>query len=113
MPITGPIPPSLLGGLSASESVETFRELLYCEARHARIRPDAITITTRLNDPDGGIDAQLDWPRELPTDTFLRSGRIGFQIKTGTSFKPWQKKEISKELLTPAGDLEPEVRRTL
>ncbi len=113
MPITGPLTPEILGRLSAAEAVETFRELLYCEARHARIRPDAITITTRLNDPDGGIDAQFDWPGELPTDTFLRSGRIGFQIKTGTSFKPWQPQAMRNELLTSANELESEVRRTL
>ncbi|MFH1019332.1 MAG: hypothetical protein V1782_01790 [Pseudomonadota bacterium] len=113
MSISGPLHPPLLGSLSAEAAVANFRELLYCEARYAGIRPDSITISTNLNDPDGGIDAQFDWPGDLPDDTFLRSGKIGFQLKTGTSFKPWQKQATRKELLTPAGELAPEVRQTL
>lgn len=113
MPIVGPLKPEILGRLTAIEAVETFRELLYCEARHARIRADAITISTKINDPDGGIDAQFNWSGELPADTFLRSGRIGFQIKTGTSFKPWQQKAMKNELLTPTGELDSEVQRTI
>ncbi len=113
MPIVGPLKPGILGSLTAIEAVETFRELLYCEARHARIRADAITISTKINDPDGGIDAQFNWSGDLPPDTFLRSGRIGFQIKTGTSFKPWQRQAMRNELLTSTGELESEVRRTL
>jgi len=113
MPIVGPLIPGVLGRLTAIEAVETFRGLLYCEARHARIRTDAITISTKINDPAGGIDAQFNWPGDLPTDTFLRSGRIGFQIKTGTSFKPWQQQAMRNELLTSTGELESEVRRTL
>ncbi len=113
MPIVGPLKPEILGRLTAIQAVETFRELLYCEARHARIRADAITISTRINDPDGGIDAQFNWSGDLPTDTFLRSGRTGFQIKTGTSFKPWQQQAMKNELLTPTGELESEVRRTI
>ncbi|NTV12483.1 MAG: hypothetical protein HGA96_00890 [Desulfobulbaceae bacterium] len=113
MSITGPLEPSILGSLNAETAVANFRELLYCEARYAGIRPDSITISTNLNDPDGGIDAQFDWTGALPADTFLRHGTIGFQLKTGTSFKPWQKQAVKKELLTPSGELAPEVRRTL
>ena len=113
MPMVGPLKPEILGRLTAIEAVETFRELLYCEARHARIRVDSITISAKINDPDGGIDAQFDSVADLPTDTFLRSGRIGFQIKTGTSFKPWQQQAMRNELLTPTGELESEVRRNL
>lgn len=113
MSIIGPLNPKFLGRLTAIEAVETFRELLYCEARHARIRADAITISTKINDPDGGIDAQFNWSGDLPTDTFLRSGRIGFQIKTGTSFKPWQQQAMRNELVNSTGELESEVQRTL
>lgn len=113
MRIIGPLDPGVFGKLSADMAVNNFRELLYCEARYASIRPDSITISTNLNDPDGGIDAQFDWDGALPEDTFLRPGRIGFQIKTGTSFKPWQKQAVRKELLTPSGDLASEIRRTL
>lgn len=113
MPTVGPLKPEILGRLKAIEAVETFRELLYCEARYARIRTDAITISTKINDPDGGIDAQFNCSGDFPTDTFIRSGRIGFQIKTGTSFKPWQQQAMRNELLTSTGELESEVRRTL
>ena len=46
---------------------------------------------------DGGVDATVD---QLPVSTgsFLLSGHIAFQIKTGDTFKPWQKASLKKEL---------------
>lgn len=113
MSIIDPFNPGLLGSLSAEASVARFRELLYCEARYVGIRPDAITISANLYVSDGGIDAQVESTVSLPPDTFFKFGRTGFQLKTGTSFKPWQASSLKDELLTATGDLASEVRRTL
>lgn len=113
MSIVGPIDPILLSHLSPDTSVAKFRELLFCEARHVGLRPDAIIISSNLHVPDGGIDAQIDATGPLPTDTFIKPGRNSFQLKTGTTFKPWQPSSIRNELLTATGDLASEVKRTL
>ncbi len=113
MSIVGSFNPNILSNLSAEATVTRFRELLQCEARYAGLRPDAITISANLNVSDGGIDAQVDSTHSLPQDTFLKVGRNGFQLKTGTSFKPWQQSSLEKELLSKSGDLVSEVRRTL
>ena len=108
-----PISPSLLNNLGAEAAVARFRELLFCEARYIGLRPDAITISANLYVSDGGIDAQIESTTTLPADTFIRPGRNGFQLKTGTSFKPWQPSSLKGELLTATGDLASEVNRTL
>jgi hypothetical protein len=72
-----------------------------------------VTISARLYDSDGGIDAQVEATDDLPEDTFLKAGRNGFQLKTGTTFRPWQKSSLRKELVSVDGELASEVRRTL
>ncbi|MBY0483335.1 hypothetical protein [Nitrosomonas sp.] len=113
MSIAGPFNPNLTGNLSAEAAIAKFRELLHCEARYAGLRPDAVTISANLNVSDGGIDAQVESAHSLPQDTFLKVGRNGFQLKTGTTFKPWQRSSLEKELLSKSGELVSEVRRTL
>lgn len=105
--------PNLLGYLSPESSIARFRELLFCEARYAGLRPDTVTISSKLYVSDGGIDAQVDANTPLPPDTFLKTGRNSFQLKTGSTFKPWQPSSIRSELLTATDDLAPEVKRTL
>jgi len=113
MSIVGSFNPNILSNLSAEAAITRFRELLQCEAKYAGLRPDAITISANLNVSDGGIDAQVESTHSLPQDTFLKVGRNGFQLKTGTSFKPWQQSSLRKELLSKSGELVSEVRRTL
>lgn len=113
MSIVGPFNPNILSNLSAEAAITRFRELLQCEAKYAGLRPDAITISVNLNVSDGGIDAQVDSIHSLPQDTFLKVGRNGFQLKTGTTFKPWQQSSLKKELLSKSGELVSEVGRTL
>ncbi len=113
MSIAGPFNPNLIGNLSAEAAIAKFRELLHCEAKYAGLRPDAVTISANLNVSDGGIDAQVESAHSLPQDTFLKVGGNGFQLKTGTTFKPWQPRSLKKELLSKSGDLVSEVRRTL
>ncbi|MBX9636787.1 MAG: hypothetical protein K2Q45_04475 [Nitrosomonas sp.] len=113
MSIVGSFNPNILSNLSAEAAITRFRELLQCEAKYAGLRPHAITISANLDVSDGGIDAQVDFIHSLPQDTFLKAGRNGFQLKTGTSFKPWQQSSLEKELLSKSGELVSEVRRTL
>lgn len=112
MSLIGSFNPSLLGNLSAEAAVARFRELLHCEARYVGLRPDAVTISANLYVPDGGIDAQVESANSLPADTFLKVGRNGFQLKAGTTFKPWQPSSLKKELLSASGDLVSEVMRS-
>ncbi|MHB9118728.1 MAG: hypothetical protein ACYC2R_10700 [Burkholderiales bacterium] len=113
MSIIGPFDPKLLGNLGAEAAITRFRELLLCEARYVGLRPDAVTISANLYVSDGGIDAQVESNLTLPEDSFIRHGKTGFQLKTGTSFKPWQQSTLKSELLSHAGELTSEVRRTL
>jgi hypothetical protein len=113
MSVIGVFDPSLLGNLGAEIAIARFRELLYCEARYAGLKPDAVTISANLYVSDGGIDAQVESGHDLPEDTFLKSGRTGFQLKTGTTFRPWQPSSLKSELLSHSGELASEVRRTL
>jgi len=113
MSLIGPLNPALIGALTADASVSRFRELLHCETRYIGLPPEAVTISANLYAPDGGIDAQVEAFDLLPEDTFLKAGRNGFQLKTGTSFKPWQRSSLKDELLSSSGGLDSEIRRTL
>lgn len=108
-----PLRAELTWTLGAEVVVTRFRELLHCEARYAGLKPDAVTISANLYVADGGIDAQVESDHDLPEDTFLKFGRIGFQLKTGTTFRPWQQSSLKSELLSQSGKLASEVRRTL
>jgi hypothetical protein len=107
-----PLSPDILGSLSPESAVEKFRQFLLCEARYAGIRPDAIAISHDIHVADGGIDAQVTHEGDIPRDSFLLSGHMGIQLKTGGSFKPWQENSLRQELLK-SGKLKPEVLRIL
>jgi len=58
-----------------------------------------INITEKTKTPDGGIDADVYKPASITIESNLFIGEYtGYQIKAGSSFKPWQKEEIRKEL---------------
>ena len=100
-----------LGQLKIQEATEVFGRLLWCEA--ARLGLVNIVVSGDVNSADGGIDAKAE----------LVGGKTGhsfhYQIKTGTSFKPWQPAAIAKELFGNAGirpsrsALGPAVRRCM
>jgi len=52
---------------------------------------------------DGGIDAVVEDGLPVPAD-LIKEGRTSYQIKASSSFKPWQRAEIKKELF---GNKEP------
>lgn len=79
-----------LGKLKTQEATDVFGRLLWCEA--TRLGRVNIFMSGDVISADGGIDAKAE----------LVGGKIGhsfhYQIKTGTSLKPWQHVAIVKEL---------------
>src|SRR5438876_4901521 len=61
----------------------------------------------RITVPDGGIDASVDTGGidvDKWIDSFIPEVRTSLQIKTGGSFKPWQKGDIKDELFGKKND---------
>lgn len=89
---------AVLRGLSSSQAVEAFRDLLWARAGERGIPVTRVSISADITTPDGGVDASiLDGAGpKLQDDELLSSGRR-FQIKTG-DFQPWQPAKIRKEL---------------
>jgi hypothetical protein len=89
------------------------RAILRAESAYAKLSPGALTISSRLTIADGGIDAEVNAPCEhrVPPDCIFLSGLTGFQIKSGTAFKPWRQGAIRGELLDSNGRLCQEVQR--
>ncbi len=89
-----------LGLLASQPAVVFFRSLLWAEARRIGIPLSKINISLWTTVPDGGIDASVtDSGIEIAqTSGLIKEGATGYQIKTGSSFQPWQDSEIKKEL---------------
>jgi len=90
--------------LSPEEAVDFFRELLWAEAGRIGIPLGKINVSSWVSVPDGGVDASISDSKALIQSSFVRSGYNGCQVKTGTSFSPWQRSQIKKELF---GDKSP------
>lgn len=91
------VTPQDISGLDSKRAVELVADLLWAEARRLGAPTTAVHVSTRINVADGGVDARVD-ELPVPTGSFLSSGQIAFQIKTGDTFKPWQKASLRKEL---------------
>lgn len=108
------VEPEHLGSLEASEAVSFFAELLWAEARRIGVDVTKINISSRVNAPDGGVDASFDGPLPPNTVTFLQSGPSTYQIKAGATFKPAQESAIKEALLSGKdGGLAPMVKACL
>lgn len=99
--------------LTPERAVVIVRAILRSECSYARLSPIALTISSRLTTADGGIDAEINVPPKVtvPTDCIFHAGLTGFQIKSGTTFKPWTPSSIRSELLNSKGELCTEVER--
>lgn len=86
----------ILSDLSPFNSVKLFRNLLWCEARRIGLSPHNVLISLNETVADGGIDAKVDGTPSA--DSILVNGQIFFQLKAGSSFKPWQPNQLKKEL---------------
>ncbi|MBI5249457.1 MAG: ATP-binding protein [Desulfomonile tiedjei] len=84
--------------MSPEEAVALFQQLLWGEASRLGIGINNINISRWIDVPDGGIDASVKAVPEGVSSGLLRLGVTGYQIKAGTSFKPWQDSQIQKEL---------------
>jgi len=107
------LPLATVTSLSSEGAVTVIRSILRAECGYSKIGPSALTISSRLTIADGGIDAEVNTPSgsAIPSDCIFASGLTGFQIKAGSSFKPWTPSAIRGELLDSRGDLYSEVRR--
>jgi transcriptional regulator with XRE-family HTH domain len=90
--------PEDLARLSPTDALRVFQHLFFAESDRAGIPPTRRHITLKESTADGGVDAWID-PGVGRTLTELPfCGGTHFQIKSGSSFKPWQKPQIKKEL---------------
>jgi predicted XRE-type DNA-binding protein len=94
-----PVDPLQLGQLDATAASQLLLRILRCEVLAAGLSPKNVTLSNNINSSDGGIDAKVEgYPSR---DGLLKSGDTHFQVKTGTTFKPWQAAQIRKEILLP------------
>lgn len=107
------VPISSVITLTPEHAVVVIRSVLRAECSYAKINPTALTISDRLTVADGGIDAEVNPPpgHVVTEDCIFRSRLTGFQIKSGTAFKPWTTSAIRDELLDSKGKLYSEVDR--
>src|SRR5690606_39385631 len=100
------VPISSVVSLSPERAVSIIRAIFRAECGYAKLGPSALTISDRLMTPDGGIDAEINTQEQgTPRDCIFQSGITGFQIKSGTTFKPWTSSSIRGELLNSKGGL--------
>lgn len=107
------VPIASVTALTPERSVVVIRAILRSECGYAKLSPAVLTISSRLTTADGGIDAEVNLPPEstVPTDCIFQPGLTGYQIKSGTAFKPWTPSAIRSELLDSKGKLYSEVER--
>ena len=84
--------------LDQNTAVEFFRRLLWAEARLLGVEISKINVSPWVNVPDGGVDATVDDVQIAIGQGIIKQGKTSYQIKSGASFKPWQKSVIKKEL---------------
>ena len=87
-----------LGRLDERTAVDFFQRLLWAEARRMGIEVSKINVSTRVNVPDGGVDATVDDTQIAAGSGIIKPGKTSYQIKSGQSFSPWRESEIQKEL---------------
>lgn len=85
-----------LSGFSPTNAIKLFRNLLWCEAQRTGLSPHNVLISLDETVADGGIDARVDGSPSA--DSILARGQTFFQLKAGSSFKPWQNSQLKKEL---------------
>lgn len=107
------VPITSVTALTPEHAIVAIRAILRAECGYAKISPAALTISDRLTVADGGIDAEVNPPPGyvVPADCIFRSRLTGFQIKSGTAFKPWTAGAIRGELLDSKEKLHSEVDR--
>ena len=98
-----------LARLNQDTAVEFFQQLLWAEARRLGIEISKINVSRWINIPDGGVDATVDDVQIAIGQGIIKQGKTSYQIKSGASFKPWQKSTIKEELFDTKGNLDKSV----
>ncbi len=94
-PFFSPMPDEL-GYLDSTQSSKVFLNLLRCDVTSAGISPSNIVFSLNTTTKDGGIDAKVEV--ECASSSFLDNGNVHFQVKSGSSFKPWYASCLKREL---------------
>lgn len=84
--------------LNQNTAVEFFQKLLWAEARRLGIEISKVNVSAWVNVPDGGVDATVDDVQIETGQGIIKQGKTSYQIKSGASFKPWQRSVIEAEL---------------
>src|SRR5881397_4448728 len=87
-----------LGRLTPAGAGELLRDVLWADARCVGIHTTNINVSAWVDVPDGGIDASVNANPAALKGSVIKSRRLGFQVKAGTGFQPWQESHIRAEL---------------
>ncbi|GGC25336.1 ATP-binding protein [Pseudoduganella buxea] len=90
------VPQSKLTAYDAGQGIDLMKKLLWAEAWRVGIPRQDVSISEAITVADGGIDASVN--TTTTHGSILIAGHTHYQIKTGESFKPWQKAQIRTEL---------------
>ena len=85
--------------LNERTAVGFFQKLLWAEARRIGIEVSKIKVSSRINVPDGGVDATVNEIQIAAGCGIIKPGKTSYQIKAGKTFKPLWESVIKKELL--------------
>ena len=85
--------------LNDRTAVEFFQKLLWAEARRLGIESCKINVSNQSNVRDGRIDATVDDAQFSIGLGIIKPGKTSYQIKAGSTFKPWRKQSVIKEEL--------------
>ena len=99
--------------LTADQFSTLIGKLLSAEAQESGIPSDGIHVCYRIEAPDGGEDARIEWQEGPARTAFLPNRLCQFQLKTGNVFPNDAGKEVldSKKRLKPR--LKPMIREVL
>ena len=86
-----------LNRLNQKTAVAFFQKLLWAEARRLGVEISKINVSSWVNVPDGGIDANVDDAQIEAGQGLIKQGKTSYQIKAGATFKPWQESVIKQE----------------
>lgn len=94
---------SKLTSYDPGQGIDLIKRLLWAEAWRVGIPRHDVNISGDITVADGGIDAAVS--TTSTHNSILIAGQTHYQVKTGASFKPWQKSQIKAELFgdQPAG----------
>ncbi len=90
-----------LARLGPRDAVAFFSRLLWAEATRVGLPVTRVNISSRIDVPDGGVDAIVTGADALPASDLFVSTSVAYQIKSG-HFKPWQPAVVTSDLFANA-----------